>query len=133
MGSADIRILFLLQAVAGNAGAAAVSPDAVFSPHAGVVCDRAGHFCAGPRGISPWLTGHFLGEAARRTLADMTGDSGGVDLTRFELSNGVWCSVSRQTCWQQAAGGQVIVSGPATRTLFGTTATPLSGGHHDNA
>nr|WP_280924770.1 YcgJ family protein [Raoultella ornithinolytica] len=89
----------------------------VFRPHHGVLCDRIGHFCAGPAGISPWLTGRFLGAGARQMLSEMTGD-GGVALSKFELSNGVWCDAGQQTCWKRGPDGRMQVSVPEMNDLW---------------
>ncbi|PWI77191.1 hypothetical protein DEO48_25615 [Enterobacter sp. CGMCC 5087] len=65
-------IIFLagvLISAAVAAGEASHRPG-VFWPHAGVVCDPSAGFCAGTGGMSPWLTGRYLGQAARDALEE---------------------------------------------------------------
>lgn len=114
-------VLMALLSVSAADSLAAVNPGAtgVFWPRSGVVCDTAGHFCAGAGGISPWLTGRYLGERARATLEEMTGDNAGRDMTRFTLSNGVWCETAARTCWRTGRDGRPHISEVATHELYG--------------
>ncbi|WP_417448750.1 YcgJ family protein [Klebsiella aerogenes] len=109
--------LWCLLVVSGARAYALPAP--VYWPRRGVVCDPVNHFCAGPRGVSPWLTGRFPGPAARATLADMTGDNPGRDMTRFTLSDGVWCDAGSAVCWFTGKDARPHISQEVTHALFG--------------
>jgi hypothetical protein len=43
----------------------------VYSPEAGVICDKKGGFCADSQGIAVALTKMYLGEKAEKKLLEM--------------------------------------------------------------
>lgn len=66
-----------------------------FSPEPGVVCDRAGGFCADGYGVSIGLTKIFLGAVASEALMRQDRNA-----TAFELSNGIYCETDARTCYR---------------------------------
>ncbi|POG24448.1 hypothetical protein C2855_05090 [Aeromonas bestiarum] len=80
-------------------GAAQAAP-AVFSPEAGVLCDKKAGFCADPQGISMGLTKVHLGDKAQDKLVTLFGSMDGIDMGSYTLSNGVHCESSEKQCYQ---------------------------------
>ncbi|WP_033137082.1 YcgJ family protein [Aeromonas finlandensis] len=80
-------------------GAAQAAP-AVFSPEAGVLCDKKAGFCADTQGISMGLTQIHLGDKEQAKLLKVFGSTDGVDMGSYTLSNGVHCESSEQQCYK---------------------------------
>ena len=68
----------------------------VFSPEAGVVCDREENFCADSTGISGFYTEQYMGAEAVHNLGEY-------DTSGFVLHNGVECIVQDQACNQNGS------------------------------
>lgn len=84
----------------------------VFSPKAGVVCDKD-LFCADEQGISMALTKMYLGEKAQKKLLEM----GEFDTTTFTLTNGVRCEAKARKCTISKLSTKVDAA--HTKALFG--------------
>lgn len=82
----------------------------VFSPETGVVCDRAGNFCADGTGISATWTEQYLGAEAAHNIAN-------ADQSEFVLANGVECIISDYACNQR--GKVTKASKKIQRMIFG--------------
>ncbi len=80
-------------------GLAQAAP-ALFSPEAGVLCDKKAGFCADSQGISMGLTRIHLGDKAQAKLVKTFGSIDGVDMGSYTLSNGVHCESSEKQCYQ---------------------------------
>ena len=80
-------------------GLAQAAP-AVFSPEAGVLCDKKAGFCADTQGISMGLTQVHLGDKAQDKLVKIFGSTDGVDMGSYTLSNAVHCESSEQQCYK---------------------------------
>jgi hypothetical protein len=86
----------------------------VYSPEAGTICDKKGGFCADEQGISVSITKMYLGEKAEKKLLGM----GDFDMTRFTLTNGVYCEVKIKKCTISKYEDKVDVA--HTKALFGS-------------
>ncbi|CAJ9632701.1 prophage protein [Burkholderia pseudomallei] len=80
-----------LIAIAASAHAQPRHP-AVYSPAAGVLCDR--YVCADDQGISRVLTERYLG----KRVAAKAFSQGDFDPTEFTFANGVFCDVKERLC-----------------------------------
>lgn len=80
----------------------------VFSPEAGVICDRNGQFCADGTGLSASWSEQYLGAEAAGKLAD-------VEQSVFGYSNRVKCTVATRSC----EGGKGKTAKKMTKMLFG--------------
>lgn len=80
-------------------GLAQAAP-ALFSPEAGVLCDKKAGFCAESQGISMGLTQVYLGDKAQAKLLKVFGSTDGVDMGSYTLSNGVHCESSEKQCYK---------------------------------
>ncbi|MEB3334081.1 MAG: YcgJ family protein [Cyanobacteriota bacterium] len=80
----------------------AVRAQTVQTPMPGVICDAAGPrgsgVCYDRNGVSPLLTGRFLGRQAEAQLNSYLATNPAPK--DFRLSNGTVCSVPERTCWQ---------------------------------
>ncbi len=86
---------------------------AVFSPEAGVICDKD-IFCADEQGISMAITKMYLGEKAEKKLLEM----GEMDMSTFTLTNGVRCDVKARKCTISKYEDKVDAA--HTKALFGS-------------
>jgi len=93
----------------------------VFSPAAGVICDKQAGFCADSMGISMELTKEYLGEAAQQKMLARGADA---DMTTFTLMDGVKCDAKAQKCTVSKYSDKVDVA--HTQAMFGTP-TPKKG------
>ena len=89
------QFLSVLLSLCFFAGVAVAAPlkGAVYSPKAGVLCDKKAGFCADSEGISMALTKLYLGDKAEEKMMDMIKEVGleNFDATTFTLTNGVHC------------------------------------------
>lgn len=93
---------------------------AVYSPEAGVICDKKGGFCADEQGIAVALTKMYLGEKAEKKLMDMIRPEPGVqdfDATTFVLTNKVACDCKAKKCKVSKYEDKIDAS--HTKALFG--------------
>ena len=93
-------------------------------PAAGVVCDGTNQLCYDSNGLSLALTGTYFGQYARQTAQQNFGSR--LPLRRFELSNGVFCQIDRQSCWR-IENGQRVTAGRISNQLFGNAPAPFPG------
>lgn len=73
----------------------------VYSPEAGVICDKKGGFCADAQGIAVALTKMYLGDKAETRLMNTMRSETGVqdfDTTTFVLTNRVACDCKAKVC-----------------------------------
>ena len=73
----------------------------VYSPEAGVICDKKGGFCADAQGIAVALTKMYLGDKAETRLMNIMRSETGVqdfDTTTFVLTNRVACDCKAKVC-----------------------------------
>ncbi len=92
----------------------------VYSPEAGVICDKKGGFCADSEGIAVALTRMYLGEKAERRLMDMIRPQPGVqdfDTTTFVLTNRVACDCKAKKCKVSKIDDKIDAA--HTKVLFG--------------
>lgn len=74
---------------------------AVYSPMAGVICDKKAGFCADTQGLAVALTKMYLGDTAEKRLMDRIRPEPGVqnyDTSTFVLTNGVACDCKLKAC-----------------------------------
>lgn len=92
---------------------------AVYSPKAGVVCDRKAQFCADAQGISLGYTREYLGAKAEKAMMDRIASVGqaNYDLTWFAFSNGVDCKTALKRC--TVGKHSETVDAAHTKALFG--------------
>jgi hypothetical protein len=86
----------------------------VYSPEAGTICDKKGGFCDDEQGISVSITKMYLGEKAEKKLLGM----GDFDMTRFTLTNKVYCDTRIKKCTISKYEDKVDVA--HTKALFGS-------------
>ena len=93
----------------------------VYSPEAGVICDKKGGFCADSEGIAVALTKMYLGDKAEKNLMDMIrpepGGAQNFDASTFVLTNGVACDCKAKTCKVSKYDNKVDAA--HTKALFG--------------
>ena len=92
----------------------------VYSPEAGVICDKKGGFCADSEGIAVALTKMYLGDKAEKKLMDMIRPEPGVqdfDTTTFTLTNKVSCDCKAKKC--KVSKYEDKIDGAHTKALFG--------------
>ena len=92
----------------------------VYSPQAGVICDKKGGFCADSEGIAVALTKMYLGEKAEKKLMDMIRPEPGVqdfDTTTFVLTNKVACDCKAKKC--KVSKYEDKIDSAHTKALFG--------------
>jgi len=106
---ATIFVLFFLSAMSF----AVTFKAGVFSPAAGVICDKQAGFCADSMGISMELTKEYLGEAAQKKMLARGADA---DMTTFTLMDGVHCEVKTQKCTVSKYSDKVDVA--HTQAMF---------------
>jgi hypothetical protein len=93
---------------------------AVYSPEAGVICDKKAGFCADTQGIAVALTKMYLGEKAEKKLMDMIRPEPGVqdfDMTTFVLTNKVACDCKAKKC--KVSKYEDKIDAAHTKALFG--------------
>jgi hypothetical protein len=93
---------------------------AVYSPQAGVICDKKAGFCADSEGIAVALTQMYLGDKAEKKLMDMIRQQPGMpdfDTSIFVLSNKVACDCKAKTC--KVSKYEDRIDGAHTKALFG--------------
>jgi len=92
----------------------------VYSPEAGVICDKKGGFCADAEGIAVALTKMYLGDKAEKKLMDRIRPEPGVqdfDTTTFTLTNKVSCDCKAKKC--KVSKYEDKVDSAHTKALFG--------------
>lgn len=92
----------------------------VYSPEAGVICDKKAGFCADSEGIAVALTKMYLGEKAEKRLMDMIRPEPGVqdfDTTTFVLTNKVACDCKAKKC--KVGKFEDKIDAAHTKALFG--------------
>jgi hypothetical protein len=93
--------IFVLLALSGPLAMSATLKGDVYSPKAGIVCDKKAHFCADDQGISLAFTKEYLGAKAEAIMLGRIKEAGGpgnYDMTWFGFSNGVDCKVKEKLC-----------------------------------
>jgi hypothetical protein len=95
---------------------------AVYSPKAGVLCDKKAGFCADREGISMALTKLYLGEPAEQKMMAEINKVGldDFDATRFVLTDGVACNCKAKQCTVSKYDAKVDAA--HTQALFGSDA-----------
>ena len=111
--------VFLCFSVASAVAGQTKLKGGVFSPEAGVICDK-NIFCADSQGISMGITKMYLGEKAEKKLLEM----GDFDTTTFTLTNGVHCEVKLQKCMVSKYENKVDAA--HTKALFGAVSAPAA-------
>jgi hypothetical protein len=100
----------------------AVRAQAVQGPSPGVICDalglRGSGVCYDKNGVSPSMTGRYLGRQAEVQLSNYLATNPAPK--DFRLSNGTVCSVPERTCWEDGWSKR-NVSQKLTRQLFGSS------------
>jgi hypothetical protein len=93
---------------------------AVYTPSAGVICDKKAGFCADSEGISMGFTKEYLGQAAQDKMMKLINDVGvsNFDTTWFVLSNGVACKTKEKACTVSKIDNKIDTA--HTKALFGT-------------
>jgi hypothetical protein len=92
----------------------------VYSPDAGVICDKKAGFCADSEGIAVALTKMYLGDTAEKRLMDRIRPEPGVqdyDTTTFVLTNKVACDCKAKQCKVSKYEGKIDAA--HTKALFG--------------
>jgi hypothetical protein len=92
----------------------------VYTPMAGVICDKKGGFCADSEGIAVALTKMYLGDKAEKRLMDMIRKEPGVqdfDTTTFVLTNKVACDCKAKKCTVSKYEDKIDAA--HTKALFG--------------
>jgi hypothetical protein len=69
----------------------------VFSPEAGVICDKKSGFCSDSYGISLGITKEVLGEKAALKWEKIL-KSKDFDATSYTMSNGLNCDTKKKIC-----------------------------------
>ena len=101
----------------GASGSAAVPvKGTVFSPEAGVLCDKQVGICADSQGISMAFTRQYLGEEAQQKQMALM-KKGGYNDKYFILSDGVACNIADKKCY--AGEFDSTVAAAPTKALFG--------------
>ena len=113
--------IFLLGALTFSVQAKNVQlKGSVYSPMAGVICDKKGGFCADYEGIAVALTKMYLGDKAEKKLMDRIRPEPGVqdfDTTTFTLTNKVSCDCKAKKC--KVSKYEDKIDGAHTKALFG--------------
>ena len=112
--------LLVLLALSGPLAMSTTLKGAVYSPKAGVVCDKKAQFCADDQGISLAHTKEYLGAKAEATMLGRIKEAGGptnYDMTWFGFSNGVDCKVQDKVCRVSKHSDKVDAA--HTKALFG--------------
>jgi hypothetical protein len=92
----------------------------VYSPEAGVICDKKAGFCADTEGIAVALTKMYLGEKAEKKLMDRIRPEPGVadyDTKTFVLTNQVACDCKAKVC--KVSKLDTKIDAAHTKALFG--------------
>lgn len=92
----------------------------VYSPEAGVICDKKAGFCADAQGIAVALTKMYLGDKAEKKLMDIIRPQPGVqdfDTTTFVLTNQVACDCKAKVCKVSKLDNKIDAA--HTKALFG--------------
>ena len=113
-------VLALSLVLISSLSTAAALKGTVYSPMAGVLCDKKSGFCADAEGISVALTKEYLGANAEKKLMDRIRKEPGVqdyDTTTFTLINGVSCDCNARKCKVSKYDDKLDAA--HTRALFG--------------
>jgi hypothetical protein len=104
--------------LSGVTFAATTLKGAVYTPMAGVICDKKAGFCADPEGVSVALTKMYLGAKAEKHLMDQINTVGvkDFDATNFTLSDGIACDCKAKACKVRLDGKP---DAKHTKALFG--------------
>ena len=109
-----IAIVGLMISLAGVANAKTQAN--VYSPEAGVICDKKSGFCSDSYGISIGMTKDFLGQKAADKFTKILSDKD-FDPTSYTMSNGLSCDTKKKICkkskWDDKADAHW------TKILFG--------------
>ena len=96
----------------------------VYSPEAGVICDKKSGFCSDSYGISLGMTKDFLGQKAADKLMKILSDKN-FDATFYTMMNGLTCDTKKKICkkskWDEKADAHW------TAILFGKKAAHGNG------
>ena len=109
-----VTVVSLGCSVASGAAAQKKLKGAVYSPEAGIICDKKGGFCADDQGISMAYTKEYLGEKAQKKLLGM----GDFDMITFTLSNKVYCETKIRKCTISKYEDKIDAA--HTKALFGS-------------
>lgn len=112
--------VIVLLCLAPSLAMAAKLKGSVYSPMAGVVCDKKAKFCADEQGISLGYTKEYLGQKAESAMMARINEAGGpsnYDLTWFAFSNGVDCKTKEKVCHVSKHSDKVDAA--HTKALFG--------------
>jgi hypothetical protein len=109
-----VTVVALGCSVASGVAGQKMLKGSVYSPEAGTLCDKKGGFCADEQGISVSITKMYLGDKAEKRLLGM----GDFDMTRFTLTNGVYCEVKIKKCTISKYEDKVDKA--HTKALFGS-------------
>ncbi len=92
---------------------------AVYSPEAGILCDKKAGFCADSQGISMAFTKQFLGEKAEKKMMAQINQVGleNFDASNYTLTNGVSCNSKAQKCTVSKFSDRLDAA--HTKALFG--------------
>lgn len=93
-----MKKLLVMAALLGTS--ASVLAADIYSPANGVVCDKKAGYCVDNQGIAMGLTELYLGKMAEDKLQKSLGESGGVSLSEYTLSNGVHCDSEAKQCYK---------------------------------
>ena len=116
--SSRAAVLVLSLVLISSLSTAAALTGSVYSPMAGVICDKKSGFCADTEGVSVALTKEYLGAKAEKHLMDEINKVGmqDFDATRFTMSDGIACSTTAKQC---VGRNDRKVDAAHTRALFG--------------
>lgn len=92
----------------------------VYSPEAGVICDKKAGFCADSEGIAVALTKMYLGDQAEKKLMARIRPEPGVqdyDTHTFVLTNKVACDCKAKVC--KVSKYEDKIDAAHTKALFG--------------
>ena len=111
-----VTVVSLGCSVASGAAAQKKLKGSVYSPDAGIICDKLKGFCADSQGISMAFTQEYLGDAAQKKQMALI-KKGGYNQTFFVLSNGIACNTVDKKCYAGEFDSTVDVG--FTKLLFG--------------
>ena len=120
-----IVVALSLYILSGAALGATPLKGAVYSPMAGVICDKKGGFCADTEGVSVAYTKEYLGAKAEKHLMDEINKVGlkDFDATSFTMSDGIACDTKAKQC---VGRNDKKLDVAHTKALFGAAAVPAA-------
>jgi len=117
--SAALLVTSLIAPISAQAKAVQLKGQ-VYSPEAGVICDKKAGFCADAQGIAVALIKMYLGDKAEKKLMDIIRPQPGVqdfDTSTFVLTNQVACDCKAKVCKVSKLDNKVDAA--HTKALFG--------------